>query len=83
MLFRSVDALIFTAGVGENDNFMRAEVCKDLEHMGIAIDDAINNTRSSKPRSISRQGTTLPVLVVPTNEELAIARATVRVLGKQ
>ena len=78
-----VDALIFTAGVGENDNFMRAEVCKDLEHMGIAIDDAINNTRSSKPRSISRQGTTLPVLVVPTNEELAIARATVRVLGKQ
>ena len=78
-----VDAVIFTAGIGENDNHLRAEVCKNLEHMGIALDEEANDTRSGKPRSISRKGTTLPVLVIPTNEELAIAKATMRVLGQK
>ena len=77
-----VDAIIFTAGIGENDNFTRAEICKELEHMGISIDLAENDKRSGQPRSISPAGTRVPVLVVPTNEELAIAKATLRVLQK-
>lgn len=77
-----VDALIFTAGIGENDNLARAEICKDLEHMGISIDLVENDKRVGKPRSISPAGTRLPVLVVPTNEELAIAKATLKVLNK-
>ncbi len=77
-----VDAVIFTAGIGENDNHLRAEVCSGLEHMGISIDPVENDKRLGKPRSISPAGTRVPVLVVPTNEELEIARATLAVLGK-
>ncbi|MDR3073596.1 MAG: acetate kinase [Deltaproteobacteria bacterium] len=77
-----VDALIFTAGIGENDNHMRAEVCKEFDHLGIAVDPALNNTRAGGVRSISAAGTRVPVLVVPTNEELAIAKATLKVLRK-
>ncbi|MDL2272271.1 acetate kinase, partial [Desulfovibrio sp. OttesenSCG-928-I05] len=51
-------------------------------HMGIAIDTAVNATRSGKPRSISKEGSAVPVLVIPTNEELEIAQATLKVLGK-
>lgn len=77
-----VDAVIFTAGIGENDNFMRAEVCKDLSHMGITIDSAANDKRSGEVRNISAPDGRVPVLVVPTNEELAIAKATLKVLKK-
>ncbi len=74
-----VDAIVFTAGIGENDDFMRAEVCKDMEHMGITIDTEKNKVRSGEPRDISAGGS-VKVLVVPTNEELEIAQATVEVL---
>lgn len=77
-----VDAVVFTAGIGENDNLMRAEVCKELDHLGIAIDPALNDKRSGDVRSISPRETRVPVLVVPTNEELAIAKATLKVLQK-
>lgn len=77
-----VDAVIFTAGIGENDNIARAAVCKDLDHLGIAIDPAANDKRSGDVRNISAAGSRIPVLVVPTNEELAIAKATLRVLKK-
>ena len=76
-----VDALVFTAGIGENDDFVRAEVCRNLSGLGIEVDEAVNATRSGKPRSISPAGARVPVLVIPTNEELAIAQETVRVLG--
>ncbi len=77
-----LDALVFTAGIGENDDHVRAEVCKGLEHMGIALDAAANNQRKGVARSISPAGTKVPVLVIPTNEELEIAQATLGVLGK-
>ena len=77
-----VDAVIFTAGIGENDDLMRAEVCKDMTHMGIAIDLKANGVRSGDVRNISAPEGRIPVLVVPTNEELAIARATLKVLKK-
>lgn len=76
-----VDALIFTAGIGENDDCVRAEVCADLEGLGIAIDAAANAKRMGETRSLSPAGARVPVLVVPTNEELAIAKATQEVLA--
>ncbi len=76
-----VDAVIFTAGIGENDDFVRADVCAGLEALGIAVDAEKNARRSGTARSISPDGTRVPVLVVPTNEELAIAKATAAVLA--
>ena len=78
-----VDALVFTAGIGENDEFVRMGVCEGLEAMGIAVDKQKNDKRSGEARNISPEGTRVPVLVVPTNEEIAIAEATVRVLNKK
>ncbi|MDR1360405.1 MAG: acetate kinase [Deltaproteobacteria bacterium] len=76
-----LDALIFTAGIGENDDLARAAICADLEILGLSIDQAKNARRSSGPRAISRDNSPVPVLVVPTNEELAIAQETVAVLS--
>lgn len=78
-----VDGIVFTAGIGENDNIARRHVCQGMEHMGITIDLAANDVRSPEPRVISKKEGAIPVLVVPTNEELAIALATVRVVGKK
>lgn len=75
-----VDALVFTAGIGENDDLTREAVCSNLDVLGIAIDPDKNKERSGIARNISPEGTRVPVLVIPTNEEVAIAQATVRVL---
>ncbi|MEJ5998830.1 acetate kinase [Corynebacterium sp. H130] len=69
-----VDAITFTAGVGENDNFVRADALADLEEFGIILDQEANKIRSSEPRIISAPESKVKVCVVPTNEELAIAR---------
>jgi acetate kinase len=78
-----VDSVVFTAGIGENDSLTRAKVCAGMEHMGIKLDLAANNKRSGEPRIISASDAKIPVLVVPTNEELAIAIATLRVVDKK
>ena len=75
-----VDALVFTAGIGENDDLARAGICNNLEGLGIAIDAKKNAVRSGEPRNLSRDGMRVPVLVIPTNEEIAIAQATIKVL---
>ena len=82
LLDGNVDALVFTAGIGENDDIVRADVCAGLEHMGIKIDAKENGTRKPGARAISTPDSTVPVLIIPTNEELQIAMATVEVLGK-
>jgi acetate kinase len=74
-----VDAVVFTAGIGENDEHMRAAVCRDMEHLGLSIDIEENNTRRGVARSISKGGK-VDILIIPTNEELEIAQATVEVL---
>lgn len=74
-----VDAVVFTAGIGENDDYVRAEVCAGLDHMGISVDPHLNAIRNGQPRHISRDAK-VAVLVVPTNEELEIAEATLDVL---
>ncbi len=76
-----VDALIFTAGIGENDDLVRAEVCQSLSGLGVSIDLQANAKRGGGVRNLSLPTATLPTLIVPTNEELAIAKATQKVLG--
>ncbi|MDR0481637.1 MAG: acetate kinase [Cellulomonadaceae bacterium] len=70
-----IDTLTFTAGVGENHVGLRQDVADALAFLGFAVDPAKNEVRSKEPRVISPDGHTGPqVLVVPTNEELAIAQ---------
>jgi acetate kinase len=70
------DAVVFTAGIGENDDAVRLAACEGLEGLGIAIDPAKNAERAPGIRAIHAEGGPVAVLVVPTNEELEIARAT-------
>jgi acetate kinase len=71
------DALVFTAGVGENDASVRARVCDRLAPLGFKLDPALNQARSREPRVVSAPDSAVTILVVPTNEELAMARETV------
>ena len=70
-----VDAITFTAGVGENNKTVRSLVCERLGFLGIKIDDAANSKRGEEVR-ISTDDSKVSVYVIPTNEELAIARET-------
>ncbi len=71
-----VDAILFTAGVGENAALIRERVCEGLTFLGVELDPALNAERSKKERRISTQRSKVDVLVIPTNEELMIARET-------
>jgi len=75
-----LDALVFTAGIGENDDIVRARVCAGLEHLGIAIDPVRNAGRKKTATAVHADDSRVAILVIPTNEELAIARATLSVL---
>ena len=75
------DVIAFTAGVGENDDVVRARILQDLEPLGVAVDTERNAVRSVEPRVISPDGSPVTVMVVPTNEELAIARATIALIS--
>lgn len=76
-----IDALVFTAGVGENSSVVRAAAVEGLGFLGIEVDAAANRLRSSEPRRISPESARVHVLVIPTDEELQIARETAAVLG--
>ena len=79
-LLGRTDVLTFTAGVGENDARLRARVVGRLAGFGLVLDEAANDVRSGQPRVITAPSSTVTVLVVPTNEELAMARETVEVI---
>ncbi len=74
-----IDCLVFTAGVGENDSFVRKSVCDGLGYLGVEIDESKNAERKSGINEISTQNSKVKVLVIPTNEELVIARDTLSV----
>ncbi len=76
-----VDALVFTAGIGENDSATRAAICARLENLGIALDPQKNAAPGRAERDVSLPGAAVRTLVIPTNEEMAIAEATARVLN--
>jgi len=69
-----LDAVIFTAGVGENDSSMRSRVCTNMEYLNITIDNKRNSARTSSMREINIEDAKTKVLVIPTNEELEIAK---------
>jgi acetate kinase len=69
-----LDVLVFTAGIGENDWQVRADLCRNLEHLGIKFDYKKNEGLRSKEVIISKWGSKVTVMVVPTDEELLIAR---------
>ncbi len=71
-----LDAIVFTAGVGENNVLLRRRVLAGLSFLGITVDEERNSAVSKQPRIISVEGSPVTVLVVPTNEELEIARQT-------
>jgi acetate kinase len=74
-----VDAIAFTAGIGENDGVIRADICKYLGYLGIEVDAEANGTRGQEIM-ISTPDSKVKVMVVPTNEELAIARETLALI---
>lgn len=76
----NVDALVFTAGVGENDDIVRASALENLAGLGIVLDPEKNNFRSGKARPIHHSDSRVQVWVVPTNEEQQIAMETREVL---
>lgn len=68
-----LDAIIFTAGIGENSSYMRKLVCTDMEYFGIELDESENDIRSKEIREINTPQSKTKILVVPTNEEIEIA----------
>ncbi len=74
-----VDAIIFTGGVGENQIKIREGICKNLEFMGVNIDEDRNNVRSEE-KLISKDSSKVRIYVIPTNEELMIAKETMRLI---
>jgi acetate kinase len=75
-----LDAIVFTAGVGENDTRIREEVCLEMDFLGIQLDQAKNREHSAKLREINTSDSKIKVLVVPTNEELEIAQQCFKLL---
>lgn len=78
-----IDCVVFTAGIGENTPAIREESCQGLEFLGIKVDPVKNNSKeiqTSKEGIVSTDDTPVKVLVVPTNEELMIARETINLL---
>jgi len=77
----NTDVISFTAGVGENDATVRRDALTGLAPLGIELDEHLNESPGKGPRVISAENSPITVLVMPTNEELAIARACVDVLA--
>jgi len=78
-----IDALVFTGGIGENAAIVRENVCSDLAGLGIDIDREKNLATTKGVRELQHDGNNVKVLVIPTNEELEIARQTIDVLSRQ
>lgn len=76
-----VDAVVFTAGIGENNSNVRRDSIRGLEFLGLAIDDSVNDGLRGVAMDLSAPGSTAKVLIIPTNEELAIARETQKIVS--
>jgi len=72
-VLNGIDAIIFTAGVGENDVAMRNAVCEQLEYLGISLDEVLNASYNGQTTDISKPESKVRILVIPTNEEFEIA----------
>ena len=72
-VLNGLDAIVFTAGIGENSSLMRKLVCTDMDYFGLTLDTQKNEIRSKEIREINLANTKTKILVIPTNEELEIA----------
>ncbi|MCI9846589.1 acetate/propionate family kinase [Flavobacterium pectinovorum] len=72
-VLNGLDAIVFTAGIGENSSYMRQLICTDMDYFGIELDKEKNQIRSKEVREISQSNSKATVLVVPTDEEFEIA----------
>ena len=77
-----VDTIIFTGGIGENDGGVRERVCKEMEFLGLKIDSELNKEASREERFFSTKDSRVEAMVLPTNEEIMIARDTLEVIAK-
>jgi len=77
------DALVFTAGIGENESNMRAAICANLDQLGIILDPAMNAKTGAQEAVISAANSRVKIMVIPTNEELVVAREVKRLLGSE
>ncbi len=82
-VLNGVDAVIFTAGIGENSNTIRKMVCADLDFLGIKLDEDKNSIRSGEIREIQAYDAPVKVLVIPTNEELEITKQTYALIHQE
>jgi len=76
------DALVFTAGIGENDALVRKSICANLDQLGIILDEEKNASTKAKESVISGAKSRVKILVIPANEELVVAREVKRFLDK-
>ena len=76
------DILVFTGGIGENALSIRKQICSGMEHLGIELDDSLNNETVSREVCISNSKSRIKVMVIPTNEEIVIADKTFKLAGK-
>ena len=72
-ILNGLDAIIFTAGVGENDSAMRAEVCREMDYLGITLDTDRNEQYRKQLLEVNTENSKVKILVIPTNEEYEIA----------
>jgi acetate kinase len=72
-VLNGLDAIVFTAGIGENSSYIRKLVCSDMDYFGLELDDAKNEMRSKEIREINTPNARTKILIVPTNEEIEIA----------
>ena len=78
----NLDAIVFTAGIGENDDIVREQVCEGLEGLGMVLDTDRNAGRVKQAKAINADDSRVAIWVIPTNEELEIAQEALEVLGK-
>ena len=81
-VMNGVDDIVFTAGIGENDDIVREQVCSYLGYLGIEFNTELNKGLRGKETELSMPGSKVKVFVIPTNEELAIARETLELVRK-
>jgi acetate kinase len=79
-ILNGLDAIIFTAGIGENSDLMRELACKNLYFLGIDLDKNKNKIRSKEIREIQSNESKVKILIIPTNEELEIAKQSYNLL---
>lgn len=81
-VMNGVDAILFTGGIGENDAATRAGICENMDYLGVRLDEQVNASARGKLTRISAPDSKVQVWVVPTNEELLIARDTLKVIAR-